>query len=93
MKFINAISLRDKLIRLLLVFISGITLAACGGGGDGFPGFRNDTPTADSGSTTAVALFTTAPSAVTIAVGASATYNLGGGKVPYTVTSGNTSVA
>ncbi|MES2041697.1 MAG: hypothetical protein V4495_28100 [Pseudomonadota bacterium] len=39
------------------------------------------------------ALFTTAPSAVTIAVGASPAYQIGGGTAPYSVTSSNVSVA
>lgn len=41
----------------------------------------------------AQALFTTAPSAVTISKGSTTTYSIGGGVAPYTVTSSNTSVA
>ncbi|MEI8031165.1 MAG: hypothetical protein WCH35_15410 [Comamonadaceae bacterium] len=49
MKFINAISLPAKLIRMFAVFLATLTLASCGGGGDGFPGFRNDTSSAAGG--------------------------------------------
>jgi ribosomal protein L11 len=42
---------------------------------------------------TTVALFTTALPNVTIAIGSTQTYGVGGGTGPYTVTSGNTSVA
>lgn len=45
------------------------------------------------GPSTAPALFTTAPSAVTMTSGGSATYTIGGGTAPYTATSGNTNVA
>jgi hypothetical protein len=40
-----------------------------------------------------VALFTTAPGAVTIATRSNVTYSIGGGTAPYTVTSSNASVA
>lgn len=40
----------------------------------------------------ALALFTTAPSAVTTSKGTSTTYGIGGGLAPYTVTSNNTGV-
>ena len=39
------------------------------------------------------ALFTTAPAAVTIAVGASPAYQIGGGTAPYSISSSNTSIA
>lgn len=39
------------------------------------------------------ALFTTAPSSVTVATGTGASYSIGGGTPPYTVTSSNTGVA
>jgi hypothetical protein len=42
---------------------------------------------------TATAMFTTAPAAVTIAVGATPTYGIGGGTAPFTATSGNAGVA
>lgn len=61
-------------------------LSACGGSGAGTAG------TTDGGVTTAAALFTTAPSAVTTVSGAAPTYTVGGGTAPYTATSGNTSV-
>ena len=40
-----------------------------------------------------IALFTTAPASITIGVGAPATYSIGGGRAPYSVTSGNTTAA
>ncbi len=40
-----------------------------------------------------LALFTTAPASVTVAIGASPAYSVGGGTGPYTATSSNTSVA
>jgi hypothetical protein len=43
--------------------------------------------------TTTQALFTSAPASVTVAIGASPAYSVGGGTAPYTATSGNTSVA
>jgi hypothetical protein len=49
----------------------------------------NVTVTATSG----VALFTTAPSAVTLIRGSFTTYSIGGGTPPYSVTSSNTGVA
>ncbi|WP_212685608.1 beta strand repeat-containing protein [Undibacterium baiyunense] len=45
------------------------------------------------GTGTIVALFTTAPGTVTIVSPASATYSIGGGSAPYTVTSSNVAVA
>ncbi|MBK9200578.1 hypothetical protein [Candidatus Skiveiella danica] len=42
---------------------------------------------------TTVPLFTTAPPSVTIAIGSTQTYGVGGGTGPYTATSSNTSVA
>lgn len=84
MKFMQEISLRDKMIRLFTAFLFALTLAACGGGG-GSSG-------ASSGSA-AAALFFTAPSSVIIANGATSTYAIGGGSAPYTVSSSNVSVA
>ncbi len=43
--------------------------------------------------TTSTALFTTAPSTVTLAVGANATFSVGGGIAPYVVNSNNAAVA
>lgn len=88
MKSIHVINCQGGLISLLTLFIAAVVLAGCGGG-DGFPGFRNDS----AGTLGEIALFTTAPAAVSIAVAASATYSIGGGRAPYTVTSGNTAVA
>ena len=45
------------------------------------------------GSGTASKVFTTAPSAVTIALGSSPSYQIGGGTAPYSVSSSNTAVA
>ena len=90
MKSSIAIRMQGQLIRFLAVFLAALTLSACGGG-DGFPGFRAEADAASN--TPMLALFTTAPASVTIAVAASATYAIGGGTAPYTVTSGNTGVA
>jgi len=43
--------------------------------------------------TSTIALFTTAPSSVTIATKSNTTYSIGGGTAPYTVTSSNASAA
>jgi len=40
-----------------------------------------------------IALYTTAPTGVTVAIGASPAYSIGGGTLPYSATSSNTSVA
>ena len=56
MKFINAISLPDQWIRLFAMFIATMTLAACGGGGDGFPGYRTDTSAATATPTLTLAI-------------------------------------
>ncbi len=56
MKFIKAIGLRDKLSRLGVVFISALTLAACGGGGDGNPGRADTSSTPAAVATLSVAL-------------------------------------
>ncbi|MBC3907595.1 MULTISPECIES: beta strand repeat-containing protein [Undibacterium] len=45
------------------------------------------------GSGTVNALFTTAPAAVTVAVGSSPAYQIGGGTAPYSVSSSNTAIA
>ena len=87
MKFINAISFQTRLIRLLVAFISAIALAACGGGG-GSTGQPSS-----GGLINPVALFTSAPAAVVVAVGSAPTYTIGGGTAPYTVSSSNTGVA
>jgi hypothetical protein len=55
-------------------------LVACGGGG-GSPG-----------ATTSTALFTTAPSTLTIGVGSSQSFNVGGGVGPYSAVSSNNAV-
>lgn len=45
------------------------------------------------GTGTSVPLFSTAPSAITLTSGSTATYTIGGGTAPYSVTSSNTGVA
>ena len=92
MKFINAISFQDKLIRLLVVFISTLALAACGGGG-GSAGTSLGNQLTGGGSTNVVALFTSAPASVVVAVGAAPSYTIGGGTAPYIASSSNTGVA
>ena len=88
MKFINAISLPDQWIRLFAMFIAAMTLAACGGGGDGFPGVH----TAPVGPATA--LYTTAPTGgVTIAAAGSGVYTVGGGTPGYSASTSNAAVA
>ena len=80
MKYINEISLRNHAFRLLMVFVSLLSLAGCGGGG--------------AGSAVVVAkLFWSAPSAITVDVGASPTYTIGGGVAPYLVSSSSAGVA
>ncbi len=73
-----------------------MALAACGGGGDGPAVCTNAAACAIVGSAPAPssqALFTTAPSAVTLNAGSGSDYSIGGGSPPYTVTSGNPAVA
>jgi len=83
------------------ILISPLALVACGGG-DGPAVCSNPNPAvcAAVGSaprtTTSpppsVALFTTAPTQVTLNAGTSVTYGAGGGSPPYTATSGNANV-
>jgi hypothetical protein len=79
-----------------------LSLGACGGGATN-DDVRTQQADCAGGSATAcqqlgksapvaAALFTTAPSAITLASGGSATYTVGGGNIPYTATSSNTSV-
>ena len=65
-----------------LLFV--VLLAACGGGG-GSPG--------TTAGNTAQGLFTTAPGTLTLTLGSAQTFNVGGGKGPYTATSNNNAVA
>ena len=92
MKFINAISFQNKLIRLLVVFISTLALAACGGGG-GSAGTPPSNQGSGGGSINALALFTTAGGPVVVDVGATRSDDIGGGTMPYKVSSNNTGVA
>lgn len=78
---------------------SPVMLAACGGGGAAECSNPNPAICAIVGSApadsvgTAAELYTTATDTVTLAAGTGATYNVGGGRAPYTATSGNTNVA
>jgi len=89
-----------------LTLISPLALVACGGG-DGPAVCSNPNPAvcaavgsapASSTNNTTIdnmnagSLFTTAPTAVTLNAGTVVTYGVGGGKPPYTATSGNTNV-
>ena len=71
------------LVRLCVVVLCATVMAACGGGGG------------TVGIATGNALFTTAPSAITIAAGPSGavSYSIGGGTPVYTAKSSNVSVA
>lgn len=90
-----------KLLSTSALFVAVGLLGACGGSGDQAvcgSGIAQVNTMLDTGgcassttATAAMALFTTAPSAITLASGGSATYTVGGGTAPYTVTSGNTS--
>jgi hypothetical protein len=68
-----------KYLKLLIVSLMAWLLVACGGGGGAAP--------------FAVALYTTAPAAVSLSVAASSSYTVGGGTAPYTVSSGSAAVA
>lgn len=92
----------------LFMLLLALSLGACGGGATNDDIRRQQAEcasgvaascdllnhTASTGQQTAAAtpLFTTAPSAITLAFGGSATYAIGGGKAPYTATSSNTNV-
>lgn len=89
MEFMTEISLREKMIKLITLFFFMITLSACGGGG-GYSGTISGTT---GNSTSAVALYTTAPSAVTIGTHAAPTYAISGGTAPYIATSSNANFA
>lgn len=85
-----------------LVIAMGI--GGCGGGGAGsgtvacpassgaLCPFITTGGTTVGGSTSPVALFTTAPSAITLLSASTASYTVSGGTAPYTATSGNTAV-
>lgn len=80
-----------NLSKYAIWFVVAFILTACGGGG-GSPG------TSSGGDAVAVdakpiALFTTAPTSVTVAIGATPGYSVGGGTGPYTATSDNTTIA
>ena len=71
-----------KFLSYLATFVAVALLAACGGGGG-----------SSGGNPSAPAFFTTAPSDLTVALGASRTFTLGGGQTPYTASTSNSSVA
>ena len=83
-----------------ITLISPLALVACGGGGGDTPGVCNSPNPAicavvggtSPRSEVVGTLFTTAPSRVTLNVGTSVTYGVGGGSPPYSATSGNTNV-
>ena len=60
----STIRLQGQLIRFLALFLATLTLAACGGG-DGFPGYRNEVAAVAE----VAALRVIAPSAVTVTLG------------------------
>lgn len=86
--------------------LAAMGLSGCGGGGGSSSGavpcpaaqgalcpfITTSGTTTTSGSTSPVALFTTAPSAITLISASTANYTVSGGTGPYTVTSGNTAV-
>lgn len=68
-------------ISYLMTFLMAVLLAACGGGG-GSPGLSSGaTPV----TTTPVAMFSTAPSSITLSSGGSVSYTVSGGVAPYVV--------
>ena len=73
-----------RFLSFLFMLLLAATLTACGGGG-GSAGVSSGPPPAT--------LTTTAPSSLTIAVGASLTYTIIGGKSPYTISSSNQQVS
>jgi len=83
MNFMSMMSLRAQVIKLIAAFFCLMTLVSCGGGG-GWGGTPSGTPPA---------LFTTAPSALTLVVGTAQTYTVSGGLAPYTVNSNNDAIS
>ena len=79
----NTTKLRKLLGAALLLGVLGLT--GCGGGGAG-------SSSATGSGSTATALYTTAPSAVTVATGMTETYTIAGGTAPYTASSSNPGV-
>jgi len=88
-----------------MMLVSSLMLGACGGGGgqtdagctSGIGGLcamvgASAGTTPSSSASASAALFTTAPTAVTLPSGGTVTYQIGGGAAPYTVSSGNSSV-
>ncbi len=86
MNFIKATHLHEQAIELLATFLCALVLVACGGGGGGSPELI-------PGHALPNALYSTAPSAVTIALGAAPTYRVGGGTPFYSASSSNPGVA
>ncbi len=84
----STIRLQGQLIRFLALFLATLTLAACGGG-DGFPGYRNEVAAVAE----VAALRVIAPSAVTVTLGSAQSYAISGGAAPYLVVSSNSAVS
>lgn len=76
--------MRNLLKTLLVLYTSA--LVACGGGG-GSPGVGTGGPASGGTTDTPQALFSTAPSSVTLNSGSTVTYQVGGGFAPYNVAS------
>ena len=70
-------------ISYLMTFLMAALLMACGGGG-GAPGLSSGATTV---TTTPAALFTTAPSSISLQSGTTANYQVSGGVAPYAVAS------
>jgi hypothetical protein len=94
---------RSVFWKRLFIVQSTLLLGACGGGSDSnncvsaiaglCASLGASGSAAQPGAAAAnAALFTTAPSKITLASGGSATYTIGGGTAPYTATSGNAAV-
>src|ERR1035437_5813065 len=83
MKFMSMTSLPAQVIKLIATFFCLMTLVSCGGGG-GWGGTPSGTP---------AALFTSAPSALALTVGAAEEYTITGGREPYTVSSSSPTIA
>ncbi len=72
-----------RLITYLATLLLAVFLAACGGGG-GAPGLPSGTPKP---------ITTSAPAALTVAVGSTQSYTIVGGRAPYQIASSNVQVA
>src|SRR5674476_417040 len=82
MKFMSMTSLPAQVIKLIATFFCLMTLVSCGGGG-GWGGTPSGTP---------AALFTSAPSTLSLVMGTARNFTITGGRAPYTISSSNTSL-